>query len=168
MRTFILAVTGLALGITACSSSDGTTVVIQKTPVASVSVTLPSSSLIAGQTQRGVATAHDASGAALPNRPVAWQSSSPSIASVSESGMIAAVAPGTVVVSAASEGVSGQAAMTVTAASPVPVGRRSNCANGHATVWRKMAASMPMRLPSLPHSCNTLMAIITIRPSIAV
>ena len=53
MRTFILAVTGLALGVIACSSSDGTSVVIvQKTPVASVSLVLPAPSLTAGQRER--------------------------------------------------------------------------------------------------------------------
>jgi uncharacterized protein YjdB len=124
MRAFILAVTGLALGITACSSGGTTVVDVEKktpAPVASVSVTLPSSSLVVGQTQRGIATARDASGAVLSDRPITWQSSSASIASVSDAGMISGIAPGSVMLSAASEGVSGQAPMTVSPLPPVPV-----------------------------------------------
>ena len=65
MRAFILAVTGLAFGVTACSSSsDGTTFDIHA-PVAAVSVVLPSPSLVEGQTARAIATPRDANGAPL-------------------------------------------------------------------------------------------------------
>ena len=77
MRTVILAVAGLAFGATACSSG-GTSVEVQQNSVAEVSVTLPSPSLTAGQTVQAVATLRDATGASLPNRPIVWQSSSPS------------------------------------------------------------------------------------------
>ncbi len=122
MRTFILAVTGLALGVIACSSSDGTSVVIvQKTPVASVSIVLPALSLIRGQKQKATATARDASGGPLSDRPITWQSSSSAIASVTDSGMISAVAPGSTTISATSEGVSAQASMSVVDPAPAPV-----------------------------------------------
>lgn len=121
MRAFILAVTGLAFGVIACSSSsDGTTFDIHA-PVAAVSVVLPSPSLVEGQTARAVATPRDANGAALANRPIVWQSSSAAIASVTDSGMISAISPGTAVISAASEGVSGEASMIVVPPTPAPV-----------------------------------------------
>jgi uncharacterized protein YjdB len=124
MRAFILAVTGLAFGFTACSS-DGTTVVDpgEKDPaaVASVSVSLPSSSLIVGQTQRATATALDANGAALTGRTITWQSSAVSVASVSDQGDIAAISPGTALLSATSEGVTGQTSMAVMPLPPAPV-----------------------------------------------
>ncbi|HEX9382507.1 MAG TPA: Ig-like domain-containing protein, partial [Gemmatimonadaceae bacterium] len=112
-RTFILAVTGCAV-IVACGSYGTSLVEVgnTRTPVASVSVTVPAT-LAAGQTARAIATPKDANGTALTGRPVLWYSSSGSIASVSDSGIISAVAPGTAVVSAVSEGVAGEASMAV-------------------------------------------------------
>jgi uncharacterized protein YjdB len=122
MRTFMLAVTGLVFSIAACSSYGTSVVEVGKTrtQVASVSLTIPSS-LVAGQTARAIATPKDASGAALTDRPVTWYTSSASIASVSDSGMISAVAPGTAVVSAVSEGIAGQANMAVMPPPPTPI-----------------------------------------------
>jgi uncharacterized protein YjdB len=124
MRAFILAVTGLAFSVAACSSY-GTSVVdvTNAAHVASVAVVLPSPSLVAGQTQRGVATVKDANGDPLPDKPVTWSTSSAAIATVDDAGVIKAVAPGTAVVAAVSEGVSGQTSMTVMAPSPVAVAR---------------------------------------------
>ena len=121
MRAFILAVTGLAITVAACSSY-GTSVVEVNQPshVASVSVAFPAS-LAAGQSARGVATLKDQNGAILANRLVSWYTSSASIASVNDSGVIAAVAPGAAIVSAVSEGISGQKTMTVVPPTPTPV-----------------------------------------------
>ena len=122
MRTVILAVVSLGLGFTACSSYDGTsTISADKKPVASVSVNLPSPTMVAGQTERGTAVARDASGATLSDRNVTWQSSNPLAANVDDSGMISAVAPGASTISAWSEGVSGQGSLTVVSQPPVPV-----------------------------------------------
>jgi uncharacterized protein YjdB len=123
MRAFFLAVTGIAIGFTACST-DGTTVVDPgqtKPAVASVSVTLPSSSLTVGQSQRAVAIPRDADGAPLTGRTVTWQSSSVSVASVSDAGDIAAISPGATVLRASSEGIAGEAPLTVVPLPPVPV-----------------------------------------------
>jgi uncharacterized protein YjdB len=120
MRTAILAVAGLAFGATACSSG-GTTTVVERNPVAAVSVSLPSPSIVAGQTAQAVATPRDAGGAPLSDRPIVWQSSSSLIASVSDAGIISALASGAAVISATSEGVRGEASLTVMAAAPVPV-----------------------------------------------
>jgi len=120
MRAFMLAVTGLVVGVIACTSG-GTAVEVERTPVAAITVQLPATSLTEGQTARAVATPLAADGSPLANRPVVWQSSISAVATVSESGMIAAVSPGHTVISAASEGVSGQANMDVVAPLPVPV-----------------------------------------------
>src|SRR5437868_4880078 len=101
MRTFTLAVTGFALGVAACSSY-GTSVVEVSKPhavVASVYISLPRS-LVAGETARAIATVKDAGGTTLSDRPVAWFTSSASVASVTDSGVISAVAPGDAVLSA--------------------------------------------------------------------
>jgi uncharacterized protein YjdB len=123
MRAFILAVTGLIFAAIAACSSYGTSVVEvrgTKTPVASVSIKLPVS-LAAGQSARATAIPKDANGVILTGRPVAWFTSSASIASVSDSGVVSAVAPGTALVSAVSEGVSGQATVAVTPPPPTPI-----------------------------------------------
>lgn len=120
MRAFILAVTGLVVGLTACSS-DGTTFEVYRKPVAAVSVVLPAPSLIAGQTARAVATPLDADGTALPNRLIVWESSSSAIASVTDSGMVSAMSPGSALISATSEGQTGSATLTVASTPSVPV-----------------------------------------------
>ncbi len=122
MRSLILAVSGPAFClITACSSGNTAVEVVPKTPVASVTVTLPAVSLVAGQTQVAVATPRDANGAGLTDRQITWTSSATAVASVTESGMISALTPGTTTITAASEGVSGQAMLTVVAVPPIPV-----------------------------------------------
>lgn len=95
-----------------------TTVVVSRVPVASVSVTPASASLLVGRTTTLAATPRDASGNALPDRAVSWQSTNEGVATVSQSGVVTAVGPGTAVISATAEGQSGRATVTV---SPVPV-----------------------------------------------
>src|SRR5689334_12823019 len=123
MRAFMLTVTGLVYSLAACSSY-GTSAVEVKNPappkVASVSIKVPLS-LIAGQTARATATAKDADGNALSGRAISWFSSSTSVASVTDSGIVSGIAPGTAVVSAVSEGVSGQASMSVMPPPPTPI-----------------------------------------------
>ena len=87
-------------------------------PVASVSVSLTSSSLNVGQTTQAAATLKDASGAVLTGRTVTWSSSNTAIATVNASGLVSAVGPGSANIVATSEGVTGQAAVSI---SPVPV-----------------------------------------------
>ena len=80
MRAFILAVAGVTLGVTACNSGvavDGTA----KVPVVSVSVALPSPSLVVGQSEHGVAVVKDANGGVLTDRVVTWGTSNGSFPS---------------------------------------------------------------------------------------
>ena len=56
MRAFDLAVTGIAIGITACSSAGTSVVETPPTAVASVTVSLPASSIVVGQTAQATAT----------------------------------------------------------------------------------------------------------------
>jgi uncharacterized protein YjdB len=125
MRAFILAVTGLALAVAACSSYGTSVVAVenQQAQVASVLITLPSPSLPAGQRQRASVTLKDASGVALHDRAILWYTSATSVATVTDSGEVLAVAPGAATLSAVSEGVSGQAALTVIPPPPAPVAK---------------------------------------------
>jgi acid phosphatase len=87
------------------------------TPVASVTVSPSSASLHPGDTVRFTATPRDSAGNALTGRTLAWSSDSTAVATVSASGLVTGVAPGSSTIRATSEGKTGTAAVTVTAAS---------------------------------------------------
>jgi parallel beta-helix repeat protein len=92
---------------------DGSSVVVvTQAPVASVIVVLASSLLI-DQSTLATAQLKDATGALLTDRAVAWVSSNPSVATVSESGLVTGVAAGPVTITAISEGVSGTDTLSV-------------------------------------------------------
>jgi trimeric autotransporter adhesin len=87
--------------------------------VATVSVSPPSATILVTQTKAFVATTKDAGGNTLTGRLVTWSSSNTAVATVnSSSGIATGVAPGTVTITATSEGKSGGATLTV---NPVPV-----------------------------------------------
>src|SRR2546423_15630101 len=103
MRAISLAVTGLSYAIIACSSGGTSVQPVERTPVASVAISVPST-LLVGQTQRGTATPLDQSGSPLSNRTVTWGTSAAQVATVDNSGLIAAGAPGNRVIPPAREG----------------------------------------------------------------
>src|SRR5438034_4478900 len=119
-------VTAVAVGsaiITATSEGQSGTssITVTNVPVASVAVTPASATIQVGQTQQLAATLKDASGNTLSGRAVSWSSSSPSVATVSGSGLVTGLAAGSAVITATSEGKSGTATLTV-AAPPGPPG----------------------------------------------
>ena len=87
-------------------------------PVASVTVNPASTNLTIGSSAMLTATMRSASGATLSGRAVTWVSSAPQIATVSSAGRVTAIAPGNATITATSEGVSGNAQVSVPA--PVP------------------------------------------------
>jgi|JI10StandDraft_1071094.scaffolds.fasta_scaffold43166_2 hypothetical protein len=89
------------------------TITVLPVPIASVTVTLPSAFVVAGNTLQAAATARDAAGGVLANRPIVWSTTDASVATVTSAGLITAVAPGVVSVVASSEGQSGSASLTV-------------------------------------------------------
>jgi uncharacterized protein YjdB len=89
-------------------------------PVASVTVTPASASIETSKTVQLTATLRDASGATLTGRSITWTSLSPSVATVSGSGLVTGVAPGSANVFALSEGKSDTSAITVVAPPPPP------------------------------------------------
>jgi hypothetical protein len=101
-------------------------------PVASVSVTGNSGLLVPLQTLQFAATTRDAAGNLLTDRTITWQSSAPVIASVSGSGLVAAVGPGSATISASSEGQSGSATVVVQSGLFVgPAGAQLTALAGH-------------------------------------
>jgi uncharacterized protein YjdB len=88
-------------------------VTVSPAPVASVVVSPSSASLVVGQAIAFEAQPRSASGQPLTGRAVAWSSSSSHVATVSSTGLVLAVAPGTTTITATSEGRSGTAQVTV-------------------------------------------------------
>lgn len=123
MRAFILAVTGLAFAVAACSSY-GTSVVDSEKPStaqATIAISPASSNLQVGGTVQLAATTRDASGAVLTGRAIAWSSANAGISSVNSNGLVTAVSAGSTQITASSEGISSSAAITISAPAPVPV-----------------------------------------------
>jgi uncharacterized protein YjdB len=97
-------------------------------PVASVSVALGTSSIVAGGTTAATATLRDASGNVLTGRNVAWSNTPSTGASISSDGTVTALAAGAETITATSEGVSGSAALIIAPPPPPPSGS-STCPN---------------------------------------
>ena len=111
-------VTGVLPGsatITATSEgkSGSTTVSVTLVPVGSVTVAPNTLSLTPSQTGTLAATVTDANGAVVTNRPVTWTTSDAAIATVSQTGVVTAVTPGSATITAATGSKSGTAAVTV-------------------------------------------------------
>jgi hypothetical protein len=93
--------------------SAAATLTVEVVPVSSVSVTPSTSAGYVGMTTQLQATVLDALGSTLLDRPVTWTSSDPQKASVDGTGRVTAQGPGTVTITAASEGKSADAAFTI-------------------------------------------------------
>ena len=90
-------------------------------PVASLTLTALQSSLTVGSSTQATAIVRSANGQVLADRVIAWSSSAPSVASVSSTGVILAIAPGVASISAASDGRAASIAMSVLAPTPATV-----------------------------------------------
>ena len=90
------------------------TVTVTAREVASVVVSPATVSMRVGVSTPLTAQTLDADGQSLTGRTVAWSSSNTAVATVSASGTVTGVSPGAATITAASEGRSGQAAVTIT------------------------------------------------------
>jgi uncharacterized protein YjdB len=82
-------------------------------PVTTVTITPSAPVLTVGQTIGLTATATSSDGSALLGRPVTWSSGTPAIATVSASGVVTGVSPGSAVVFAAIDGVVASVSVSV-------------------------------------------------------
>jgi uncharacterized protein YjdB len=111
-------VTPLQLGtariaVNAEGAVDTVTFTVTRVPVATVQITPSSSSVTQGQTRQLSTIITDSLGVVVTDRSVEWTSSDPTRATVSTTGLVSTLAPGTVTITATSENRSGTASVTV-------------------------------------------------------
>jgi hypothetical protein len=98
------------------SQAGTATVTVEPEPVATVAIDPDARTLDVGDATQLSARIVGSAGSRL-DRPVTWQSSDVSVASVSDAGEVRAIAPGAATVTATAGGRAGQASITVRAAS---------------------------------------------------
>src|SRR5207249_11935984 len=115
-------------GSTTVTASSGTepraaAIPVTIVPVATGAVSPASAAIPVGGTVQLTATLKDANGNPLTGRTVAWVSSAPTVATVSQTGLVTDVADGgTATITATSEAKSGSAAITITTGvTPLPI-----------------------------------------------
>jgi serine/threonine protein kinase len=118
-------VVGLTPGSVEVSARSGgrsasSQVTVRLAAVQSIQVSPPSGSIPVRGTIKLEAVAQDARARPLPGRSITWSSGDPAIATVSEDGLVTGVNAGTVTLEARSEGIRGQATISVTARAAVP------------------------------------------------
>jgi len=113
-------VTGVSAGSVTITATSGTAsgtasiTVAPPRPVASVTLSPASATLISQAMVQLSATLRDANGGLIPSRPITWQSDNEGVATVDASGLVTAVGIGSAGVTATSEGVSDTTAISVT------------------------------------------------------
>jgi uncharacterized protein YjdB len=85
-------------------------------PVGSVTVQPATATLAVGQGATLTATVKDANGSVVTDRAVSWTTSNAVVASVTQAGVVKALSAGTAIIAATSDGRTGSATITVTAA----------------------------------------------------
>lgn len=111
-------VRGVAKGSATITATSGSvnakaTVTVSPVPANAVVVSPGEATRFVGETVQLSATVTDANGDPLSGRPISWSSSATGVATVSSSGLVKAVAPGTATITASSEGKSGRSTITV-------------------------------------------------------
>jgi uncharacterized protein YjdB len=113
-------VTANAIGSTRVIASldgkaDTVAISVVVVPVGSVTIQPGAATLGVGQSATLTATVRDANGAVVTDRAVGWTSSNTAVATVTQAGVVKAIAGGAATISATSEGNSGSATVTVAA-----------------------------------------------------
>ena len=105
----------IVLTVGACGGEESTGPGGEQQPpsVASVAVTPSTAFLLLGETVQLTASASDASGNSISGKTFTWSSSDANAATVSASGVVTALANGSVTIAAAADGVEGTAAIEV-------------------------------------------------------
>jgi len=97
--------------VSACNSDK----TIAPPVLKAIAVTITANSVVPGQTTTVAASGTDAAGASFATGQVLWSTSAPTVAVVSQTGVVTAIAPGTAVITAAVGSVNGNQTVTVNA-----------------------------------------------------
>jgi len=144
-RGIALIMMAAAIVAVACGGDDTPT---GTAAVVAVTVSAPSAAIFVGATSQLTATAKDASGNAVSGAAVTWTSSSDAIATVSASGLVTGVAPGTATITATSNGKTGTATLTISSktvsfsATMTPAGELGANLNGNPTGSGTLTATL--------------------------
>lgn len=116
-------VTGVAAGPVTITATIGgktgsTSLTVTPQGVATVNVTLAATTLLVGQTTQATVVTRDASNNVITGRTITYKSANTQIASVSTSGLVTALSPGSTTITATAEGKSGSAQFTVSSGNP--------------------------------------------------
>src|SRR5207247_1562060 len=115
--TYIATVTGTPpdhlSGTTICGDATGTWEAVRGQPVATVTVTPPHDTLLEGGTVQLAAQLWSAAGHRVFRQPVTWSSDNLSVATVSDSGKVTAIAVGSATITVTADGKSASAAIIV-------------------------------------------------------
>jgi hypothetical protein len=98
--------------------TDSMLVTMSTTPIVSVTLDVPASALLVGQTMRVVATARDAAGNPVSVRRVQWSTTSGAILQVTTRGLVVARGTGSASVRATMEGITGSADLSIARTAP--------------------------------------------------
>lgn len=175
-------VTALAPGVlTITAGSEGKSgstqiTVFSNAPVATVTVTSASPTLIPQGTAQLTAVLKDAAGNTLTGRNITWTATPTTVGSVSPNGVVTAIAPGTLTVAAASEGENANVSLAVISGAVVgPTGGTFTLSGGDVEVVVPAGAvsgsttitSVPVSQPSVasPAGWQTVGQQYTIGPS---
>jgi uncharacterized protein YjdB len=101
--------------------SGTATLTVTTLPVSTVTVSLAPSSVVEHATSQATAVLRASNGTTLTNRDITWISSDPTIATVDDAGLVTTLRPGSVTITATSEGRTGNAQLTVTQAAVASV-----------------------------------------------
>ncbi len=108
----------LAAMTTACGEDGAGGGIQEPEPVASVTVTAPTTTVQGGQSVQLTATARDADGAVVEGRTFEWTTLNPTAASVSSTGLVTGIAEGQAEIRASTDGFTGSVTLTVEPAAP--------------------------------------------------
>ena len=112
-RFFAAVMAAMTIVIAGCGGDSAATE--PRIAVAAVSVTLPQTAVLPGASVQAQVLTRDASGRELSGRTVTWASSNAASAAVNGAGLVTAIAPGVAIISATSEGQTGQVTLQVLA-----------------------------------------------------
>jgi len=118
-------VTGVSAGsVTITATSEGksgaASATVTPAPVATVAVLLSPAAVSVGGASQATAVLQDAIGNVLTGRTISWSSTNTTVATVGSNGAVSVLAVGTTNIVATSEGVTGQAVLTVSTTAPPP------------------------------------------------